>query len=140
MKNIIPLLASALLLGICTACVDKKTQNEEAKTQTESSESVSNSSTSIQTPTPKPDTFIGGDGTEFDTERVLQRRYQAGLSEGSLAKSKGWPKNDLGHGTERAFKQQWVAAYGVPNNEKAKEVYNTALQKYIQGYNDGYNF
>lgn len=31
-------------------------------------------------------------------------------------------------------------SFGIPNNDKAKKVYNRLLQKYKEGYDEGYKF
>ena len=75
----------------------------------------------------------------FSIKKVLESSYQNGVRGGGLCKRYGDP-HFAGHGTEAYFKNSWTNAYGIPNNEKAKEVYNQALKEYLRGYNDGLNF
>ena len=43
-------------------------------------------------------------------------------------------------GNEEFYKSLWVTNWGIPNNEKAKEVFEQGKQKYLEGYDDGWNF
>ena len=75
----------------------------------------------------------------FSIKKVLESSYQDGVRGGGFCKRWGNP-HAAGHGTEAYFKNRWTSSYGIPNNEKAKEVYNQALKEYLRGYNDGLNF
>lgn len=75
----------------------------------------------------------------FDTEKVINMFYQKGVSQGAISKKYG-QYHFAGNGTEETFKQEWVSAFGVPNNSEAKTVYDEALKQYLQGYKEGYNF
>lgn len=140
MKKYTIAIVSTIMLGWLSSCNDGTKNNEDRTTNTETSTSTSiPSSTPAPAPQPKRDTFVCA-GTEFYTDGVINAFYKDGLSEGSTARSSGWVRHDLGCGTETRFKSDWIRNYGVPDNQKAKEVYNQALEKYIKGYNEGYNF
>ena len=85
-------------------------------------------------------TFTSSKGHLCKVDATIQAFYNIGVSEGTDDKQLHLPYHHLGDGTEEAFKRNWTAAFGIPNNDKAKEVYNRALQKYIEGYEDGWNF
>ena len=72
-------------------------------------------------------------------DATLERYYNLGVSDGALDK-KHSSYHGCGSGTEDAFKSRWASNEGIPNNDKAKEVYNRSLQEYIKGYDDGYKF
>ena len=72
-------------------------------------------------------------------DATLERYYNMGVSDGALDK-KHSSYHGCGSGTEDAFKSRWASNEGIPNNDKAKEVYNRSLQEYIKGYDDGYKF
>ena len=65
--------------------------------------------------------------------------YDTGVRGGGECKRWNDP-HFAGHGTEVYFKEYWINAWGIPNNEKAKEVYNRALQEYLRGYKEGLEF
>lgn len=72
---------------------------------------------------------------------VLARAYEVGLRDGGIHKSSPdlyYKYNDTEN--EREYKKLWTRWYGIPNNDKAKNVYNRALQKYLKGYEDAWNF
>lgn len=128
-----------VFMGFVSSCKnDSSTNNNEEQKV----EAPSPAPAPAPTPTtPKRDSFVGGDGIEYDTEKVINSFYQDGMREGSHAKSmRSWKRNDLGQGTESYFKKEWVKYYGIPSNEKAKDVYQRALKKYIKGYDEGYDF
>ena len=84
--------------------------------------------------------FTTSQGT-FNIEEVLDHFYNVGTDQGT--RNKNSPRSIYhfaGYGTETKFKDLWVYWYGIPKNEKAKDVYNRALKKYIKGYDDGWNF
>ena len=84
--------------------------------------------------------FTTSKGT-FDIEKTIDECYNFGVNQGSLDRSVTYPVyHSDGDGTEKGFKFHWSNNYGIPNNETAKDVYNRALKKYIQGYDDGWNF
>lgn len=43
-------------------------------------------------------------------------------------------------GNEEFYKSLWIHNWGIPNNEKAKEVFEQGKKKYLEGYDDGWNF
>ena len=85
-------------------------------------------------------TFTTSNGGPYRVDGTAELFYSNGVTEGSLDKKYNKPYHYSGRGTEDAFKSQWASAFGIPNNDKAKEVYNHSLQKYKEGYDDGYNF
>lgn len=132
-----------VFMGFVSSCKNDSgtNNNEEQKVEALSPAPAPASAPASAPTTPKRDSFVGGDGIEYDTEKVINSFYQDGLREGANAKSmRSWKRNDLGQGTETFFKTAWVNYYGIPSNEKAKDVYQRALKKYIKGYDEGYDF
>lgn len=78
-------------------------------------------------------------GYVFSVKKVINRAYDQGVRGGGMCKRRNDP-HFAGHGTEEYFKEDWTNAFGIPNNEKAKEVYNRALQEYLRGYKEGLEF
>lgn len=88
-------------------------------------------------------TFTTSKG-RFLTQEAIQSLYNQGLKHGAADKSTATPSNSYYHfsgaGTEKVGKSIFVDWYGIPSDEKAKEVCNEAIEKYISGYKEGYNF
>lgn len=93
----------------------------------------------------EPTTFTTGKGT-FSIENVLKRMYDEGLTDGSGKRSlhnkipSSFTKSKMRQAAKDDFKQKWIIWYGTPANEEAKAIYNDALEKYMKGFEDGWNF
>ncbi len=93
----------------------------------------------------EPTTFTTGKGT-FSIENVLKRMYDEGVTDGSGKRSlhnkipSSFSKSKMRLAAKDNFKQKWVIWYGKPDNEEAKSVYNDALEQYMKGFEDGWNF
>lgn len=76
----------------------------------------------------------------FSIQEALDSSYQKGASNGA---SWGKPEDrsyDPEWRTEEKFKLYWTRNYGIPNNEKAQDVYRQAYERYTQGWDDAVNF
>lgn len=80
--------------------------------------------------------FTTSKGRIFSVEKTLEHFYNEGVREGTFDKE----NNSSSFGTSSRFKSLWVNALGMPNNDKAQDVYNRALEEYKRGYQDGLNF
>lgn len=77
----------------------------------------------------------------FEIEEALNWSYSLGVTLGADDKSLGPGRKYIyGHGKEESFKSFWISDYGIPDNEKARQIYNKGLQQYMKGYENGYNF
>ncbi|MBQ6079835.1 MAG: hypothetical protein IJK93_06105 [Muribaculaceae bacterium] len=89
-----------------------------------------------------PTTVTTSKGT-YDFKMVMKRMYKDGFSKGKSQKSiydkapDKNPKSKLLQLAEVSFKEDWKIYYGEPNNEEAKAVYEKALEKYLQGWEEG---
>ena len=93
----------------------------------------------------EPTSFTTGKGT-FSIENVLKRMYDEGVTDGTGKRSlhnkipSSFTKSKMRQAAKDDFKQKWIIWYGTPANEEAKAVYNDALEKYMKGFEDGWNF
>ena len=90
------------------------------------------------------ETFTTSKG-EYLTKKVIQHFYNTGVEDGVRDKQGTKELNRsqyhfAGNGTEGHGKSLFVSWFGIPSYEKAKEVYNQAIKKYISGYEDGWNY
>ena len=83
----------------------------------------------------KQNSFTTSAGT-YKVADVMKFYYHQGNSAGRIDKSCGH-KYFNGNGTVQRFKALW--RYGTPTDAKAKEVYEEALQKYTEAYEEGWN-
>ena len=93
----------------------------------------------------EPINFTTQKGT-YNIEQVLKRMHEEGVSDGSSKRSlhdkipSSFTKSKMRQDAKSNFKQKWVIWYGMPDNEEAKAVYNDALEEYMKGFEDGWNF
>ena len=90
------------------------------------------------------ETFTTSKG-EYLTQKVIQHFYNKGVEDGVRDKRGSKERNRNyyhfdGNGTEEQGKAFFVSWFGIPSDENAKEVSNQAIQKYISGYEDGWNY
>lgn len=83
--------------------------------------------------------FYTSSGGPYSIEKVISMMYDNGIQEGKMDKMDGIEIYSYKHGHEYHFKGI-VWQLGVPNNEKAKDVYDKAYKAYLKGYEEGYNF
>ena len=133
-KIIISLLLATGLVAVTSGC--GKTATSENTENAENTEQVE-----VEVPA-EPTTVTTSKGT-YDFKMVMKRMYKAGFSKGKSQKSiydkapDKNPKSKLLQLTEVSFKEDWKIYYGEPNNEEAKAVYEKALEKYLQGWEEG---
>ena len=85
-------------------------------------------------------TFTASKGGPYKIDEAAERFYSMGVNDGSSDKRHGYPYHHRDYGTEVVYKDYWTYLFGIPNNDKAKKVYNRLLQKYKEGYDEGYKF
>ncbi len=143
MKKINILFAGALIAWLITGmtgCSSNAT-SEEAKTDT--TEQVAPVEPAAPAEPELEKEFTTAKGT-FNIEKVAQQMYDDGLRRGTSAKTVHTKvpsiKKPKAKEIESDFKGSWIALYGVPNNDLAKEVYKQALDVYKKGFEDGWNF
>lgn len=88
----------------------------------------------------KENTFTASKGGPYRIDEAAKRFYSYGVDDGASDKRSNRPYHSNGHGTEVVYKDIWAMSFGIPNNDKAKKVYNRLLQKYKEGYDEGYKF
>lgn len=143
MKQTITLVGILLAFTLCFASCGGNNSGQDTSSEVKSK--VSNVpqkdlSESDKNETKDDDTFTTPQGT-YNINKTLNKFYNSGVRDGAGDKSLTFPEyHRRGQGTEKEFKRMWTTEYGIPNNEKAKEVYKSALKKYIQGYDEGWNF
>lgn len=114
----------------------RQIQDRQEQSETEKQSNVDNQRIEEQRKIEQEtNTFNTAKGT-FNIDKTINSFYEHGLSLGPLDKSEGLET----YGSEDYFKIVWLQYYGVPSNDKAKDVYNRCLQKYLDGYKEGYNF
>ena len=85
------------------------------------------------------ETFTTSSGT-FNIERVLEDCYQQGIHNCTLFGDPSRGTYTPKWRTEEGFKEFWMVNFGIPNNEKANEVFQKGYRKYTQGWDDAANF
>lgn len=125
-----------LFIALMCGCSNKPSQQDAEKQGQENVEATEQGTVEKET---EKKTFTTSNGTYYIDE-VIQRCYNIGAQDGAKHKKYNLSYHSSGDGTESGFKGLWTTLYGLPNNDKAREVYNDALKKYIQGYEDGWNF
>lgn len=85
--------------------------------------------------------------TDFSTslgtlniERVLNACYQQGVHNAGLYGNPNERIYTPEWRTEEKFKLFWTHNFGIPNNEKAQDVYRQGYERYVQGWDDTVNF
>lgn len=127
-----------LFVALMCSCGNRSSQQDLEKQRHDSIEAAERESEEGKRM--EEDSFTTSKGT-FPIKKVLNHWYDFGVDNGASDKSLPHPRKYFaGAGTETKFKDFWVSWYGIPNNDKARETYNDALKKYIQGYEDGWNF
>ena len=142
MKRIIPFLIGLLLLPILSSCGENKAEKEARIEQ----ERIEAENARIEQERKEQErrerSFTTSQGT-FNTERVLQACYDKGIDNYNMF---GAYDSNLGRAidpswkNEDKFKKYFTNLCGIPTNEKAKEVYKRAYDKYVEGWNDAANF
>ena len=85
------------------------------------------------------ETFSTSSGT-FKVEDVLNFCYQKGVSNYNFFGNPDHDGFEPKWRTEEKFKDVWTHNFGIPNNEKAKAIFNQAYERYTQGWDDTANF
>ena len=76
----------------------------------------------------------------LNIESVLNDCYQQGVHNCGMF---GNPNNNIYSPewrTEEKFKLFWQNNFGLPNNEKAKDIYQKGYKRYTEGWDDAANF
>ena len=143
MKRILILFIISLSMGtILNSCGQNKKRSQDSipkkkkKPKTEYQEQ--------QKKEMEDETFTTSKG-EYLTKKVIQHFYNKGVEDGVRDKRGSKERNRNyyhfdGNGTEEQGKAFFISWFGIPSDEKAKEVYNQAIKKYISGYEDGWNY
>lgn len=143
MKRILILFIISLSMGtILNSCSQNKKRSQDSipvaneKTKTEYQEQ--------QQKKMEDETFTTSKG-EYLTQKVILHFYNKGVEDGVRDKRGSKERNRNyyhfdGNGTEEQGKAFFVSWFGIPSDENAKEVSNQAIQKYISGYEDGWNY
>lgn len=76
----------------------------------------------------------------FDIDAVLNDCYQKGASNGSSWGNPDSRTYSPEWKSEEKFKLFWTSNFGIPNNEKAKSVFQQGYERYKQGWDDAVNF
>ena len=133
-KIFISILLAVGLVAVMGSCTQSATNEHAEGTETEQVEAK---------PTFERTTVTTSKGT-YNIKMMMKRMYKEGFSKGKSQKSvhdkspKLNPKTKLHQLAEVSFKDDWKVYYGEPNNEVAKAVYEKALEKYLQGWGDGW--
>lgn len=86
--------------------------------------------------------WVAPNGTKYDVEKLIKSFYQRGVQLGQHDKTSGTQqiKYFSNHGTEVGFKSEFAYNFGIPSDDRSKEIYNQGLKEYLRGYEDGWNF
>ncbi len=76
----------------------------------------------------------------FNIERVLNDCYQQGVHNAGMFGNPNERIYDPKWRTEEKFKLFWQNNFGLPNNEKAKSIYQKGYKRYTEGWDDAANF
>lgn len=148
-------ICAAIVATMC--CCSQSESSDKAKSATNNTTEVATApdTTQVEQAPAEPAesaTFTTAKGT-FKIEEALSSMYDLGTQRGSTAKgwneevdSKGLPssaknsKSKAKSEAKRTFKHLWLSEYGKPDNDEAKKVYDQALQKFNEGFDDGWEF
>ena len=136
-KLFISLVMAFGLVAVTSGCGETATNGNAEKTEDVKTEQAE-STTSFESTT-----VTTSKGT-YNIEMVMKRMYKSGYKTGKDKKAihdkspNQNPKSKLLQLAENSFKEDWKIYYGEPNNDEAKAVYEKALQKYLQGWEDGW--
>lgn len=140
MNRIIPLLIGLILLSTISSCGESKAEKEK-RIEKESIE-AENAKAEAAKQELEMSSFTTSSG-RYNTEKALQDSYNQGVKNyntfGAYNPKLGYALNPNVKNEER-FKQIFTTWFGIPTNEKAKEVYKRAYKKYVEGWNDAANF
>ena len=76
----------------------------------------------------------------FNIERVLNNCYQQGVHNAGMYGNPNERIYSPEWRTEEKFKLFWTHNFGIPNNDKAQDVFRQGYKRYIQGWDDRVNF
>lgn len=76
----------------------------------------------------------------FNIERVLNVCYQQGVHNAGMYGNPNEMIYNPEWRTEEKFKLFWTHNFGIPNNDKAQDVFRQGYKRYIQGWDDTVNF
>jgi|GEM_PF-4719244 len=76
----------------------------------------------------------------FNIERVLNNCYQQGVHNAGMYGNPNEMIYNPEWRTEEKFKLFWTHNFGIPNNDKAQDVFRQGYKRYIQGWDDAVNF
>lgn len=76
----------------------------------------------------------------FNIERVLNVCYQQGVHNAGMYGNPNEMIYSPEWRTEEKFKLFWTHNFGIPNNDKAQDVFRQGYKRYIQGWDDTVNF
>ena len=133
-KIFISLVLTVGFVAVTSSCGETATKENAEEVKTEQAEAKA---------TVLPTAVTTSKGT-YDVKMVMKRMYKEGVSTGKAKKAlydkspSKYSKEKLLEGAESNFKEQWNYYYGTPNNDEAKTVYEKALEKYLQGWEDGW--
>ncbi len=142
MKRILPLLIGLILIPTLSSCGESKAEKEEkARIEAARQDSIrlaneqkleikrkEREKAEASFTTPKGTSYI---------DHAINHLHNVGSSDGARDRKLGRSRTG---GYESQAKEYFVYYYGVPNNDKAKDVYNRAVEAYQKGYNEGYDF
>lgn len=123
MKRIITLVLAIALIPMTYSCGESKSKKA-ARIEQEKKEF-------------EQKTFSTYAGT-FYIDNALEHCYAKGVDQGFKYGNEA-PHFTQTYGSEDAFKIFFKAQYGIPTNEKAKEVYKQGYAKFKQGWEYGKN-
>ena len=127
-----------LFVALMCSCSNKPSQQDLEKQRQDSIEAAERETAEREAEENKrmeEEGFTTSKG-RYSTKGVIGHFYNEGVREGTWDKQ----NNRSSFGTSSRFKSLWVNAFGMPNNDKAQDVYNRALEEYKRGYQDGLNF
>lgn len=136
MKRILPLLIVLILIPMISSCGESKAEKEE-KARIEAARLENELKLEIERREKEKEeaSFTTDKGTYY-IEDAIDHLHNIGTSHGSTDRSLGHSRT----GYESKAKQMFLHFYGLPNNNKAKDVYTKAVKAYQKGYNEGYDF
>lgn len=76
----------------------------------------------------------------LNIESVLNDCYQQGVHNGGMFGNPNEVIYDPEWRTEEKFKLFWTNNFGIPNNDKAQDVFRQGYKRYIQGWDNAVNF
>lgn len=141
MKKLISFISAFIVVFCFASCGSNNSSQQTSDLERREAEQRKQQETrdAVEKERAEENSFTTSIGT-LDTEKVLSMCYQQGVHNYGLFGNPKDPTYDPEWRTEEKFKLFWQNNFGLPNNEKAKSIYQKGYKRYTEGWDDAANF